>query len=365
MLPLLALLPACTGPEGEDSASRCGEAGVVCTFAGVGGTLGYNGDGLPARESMLYWPTAVRFHPDGRVVIDDFNNWRIRAVEADGTLTTIAGDGEHLGSQDGVPATESSFDNPVDIRFAADGGFYVLPLHEARVAWVDPQGIVHHYAGNGYVGYAGDGGPAADAQLSEASGLALGDDGTLYIADTYNHAVRYVTPDGVIRTLAGRGLPGYAGDGGPLDGALFNQPGGIEVAGRTVYVADSENHVIRAIDLDAGTIDVVAGVGAAGYAGDGGPARSASLYRPQAAVPGPDGALWIADSGNNVIRRVAPDGTIETVAGDGTYRFAGDGGPATEASFGYPVELTFSPEGDLYVADMANGAVRILYGAAP
>lgn len=358
------LLLGCDGPRRVPEGPDCATPGNVCTLAGVGGSMGYNGDGLPAEETLLYWPTGIRFGPDGQVMVADFNNWRIRELTAEGTLETVAGNGLHQGSQDGLPAIESSLDNPIDLRFLPDGSWFVLPLHEARVAWVDTAGILHHYAGNGIPGLSGDGGPAIDAQISEAWGMDVADDGTLYIADTYNHCIRYVTPDGIIHMLAGLGLPGYAGDGGPADAALFAYPGSVHLAGRSLYVADSENHVVRRIDLDAGTIETVAGSGASGYAGDGGPAVQASLSSPQSAILGPDGALWIADSGNNVVRRVGADGVIQTVAGDGASAFAGDGGPAIDASFAYPVDLEFGPDGTLYISDMANGAVRYIPGAA-
>lgn len=359
-----ALLQAgCDGPAG-DSGDDCLTAGNICTLVGIGGSLGFNGEGLPAHESMLYWPTALRFAEDGRVYVADFNNWRIRELTADGLLRTVGGDGQHQGSKDGMLVGETSLDNPIDLRFLPDGSWFVLPLHEARVARVDAAGVLHHYVGTGFAGFGGDGGPAADAQLSEAAGIDVAADGTLYIADTYNHCIRYVTPDGTIHMLSGLGLPGYAGDGGPAEGALYSYPGAVHLHERSLYVADSENHVIRRIDLDRRTIETVAGLGAGGYTGDGGPATGATLSSPQDVIVGPDGALWIADSGNNVVRRVGADGVIETVAGDGEYRFAGDGGPAREASFGYPVDLVFDGAGTLYVSDMANGVVRFIPGAA-
>lgn len=355
LLLIPSLLSACAGVEG-DSADPCTVAGNVCTVVGTGQS-GFNGDGLAPTETELYWPSAVRFNADGELLLADLNNFRVRTIGADGTMTTLVGTGEHLGSTDGAVATETPIDYPADIRFRDDGSYFVAAIHEGRVLHVDTEGVLHWYVGTGTLGYAGDGGLARDAQLSAASGIALDDDGTIYVADTENHCIRAVTAEGVIRTLSGRGLPGFAGDHGPAEGALLHRPTALEVAEGILYVADSGNHAIRAIDLASNTISTVAGLGVGGFDGDGGLATEALLQSPEGLTLGEDGTLWIADSLNNRIRHIDAAGIIRTVAGTGDYESSGDGVPALEASFAYPVDLAFH-EGDLYVSDMVGAVVR-------
>ncbi|MDP2310151.1 MAG: hypothetical protein Q8P18_29305 [Pseudomonadota bacterium] len=348
-------LAACTGPSPIDA--PCPDTpGTVCRAIGTG-ELGFNGEGLPALESWLYFPSAVREHPDGRLVVTDFNNMRVRAVDPDGTLVTIVGSGEHAWSTPGASALESALENPVDAAFAPDGSLYIMPTHEARVVHVGADGIVQPCAGSGEVGYEGDGGDPTAAKISEASGLAVGDDGALYVADTQNNVIRVVA-DGVIRTVAGAAEPGFV-DGAAAE-ARFSGPQRLAVQGGVLYVADANNHAIRAIDIDTGAVTTVAGTGERGYAGDGGPATAAQLMYPYGVNVGTDGALFISDSGNNVVRRVV-GGTIETVAGTGEEGLTGDDGPAIDATFSFPVHALVSG-GDLYVADLKNGVVRVVRG---
>lgn len=357
------LLGACTGPDSGDPADPCAGTRVICTTAGTG-SLGFDGDGRDAAETMLYFPNAVSIAPDGALIISDMNNFRVRRVGADHVVSTILGNGFHLGSSEGLRAVDSPVDFPADVRFLPDGSYYVVAIHENRVLRVDLDGVVHHVVGDGNEAYTGDGGPATGARLAGPSGLALAEDGTLYISDTLNHAIRVVDPDGTIHTLAGRGIAGFGGDGGPAEGALLNNPTGLALSGDSLYVADSFNHAVRVIDLPAGTIRTVAGNGARGYAGDGGDALAASFYSPEGVAVSSDGDVWIADSGNNVIRVVGSDGTVSTVAGTGDPAYVGDGGPCEDASFQYPSDIRFDPEGNLIIADMVNGAVRLIHGAA-
>ncbi len=351
----LVVLAACTGDTPVDPA--CPDVpGTVCRVVGTG-ALGFNGEGLPALESWLYFPSAVREHPDGRLVIVDFNNMRVRAVDPDGSVVTIVGTGEHAWSTPGSAPLETALENPIDAVFGPDGSLYVLPLHEARVLHVDPDGAVRPCAGSGEIGYDGDGGDATTAKISEASGLAVGDDGAVYIADTQNNAIR-VMVDGRMDTLAGAPASGFV-DGTGAD-ARFAGPQRLAIDGRVLYVADANNHAVRAVNVDTGAVTTIAGTGARGYTGDGGPAIDAQLMYPYGVSVGSGGALYIADSGNNVVRRVV-GGTIETVAGTGEEGLTGDDGPAVDATFAFPVHTLVSG-GDLYVADMKNGVVRVVRG---
>lgn len=345
---MLLWLLACTGAESE-----CGAPGEICTFAGTG-QLGFNGDGLSAEESWLYFPSALREDPSGRVVIVDFNNMRVRAVEEDGTLSTLVGNGQHAWSTPGALPLATALENPIDAVWSPDRTLYILPLHEARVLMVMPDGTVEPCIGGGEPGYDGDGGDPHLATISEAAGIAAGPD-AIYVADTQNNVIRVVRDD-VITTLAGSVEPGFV-DGAGAD-ARFSGPQRISLLDRTLYVADANNHAIRAVDVDTGVVRTVAGTGTSGYAGDGGPAEAAELTWPQGVTAADDGALWIADSGNNVVR-VVRDGAIETFAGSGVAGYSGDGGSAADANFSFPVHVLVRSDG-VYIADMKNGAVRVV-----
>jgi DNA-binding beta-propeller fold protein YncE len=342
-----ALGAGCAPPSEPD----CGP-GTVCTIAGTG-TNGFDGDGRPATETMFYFPSAVRALDGGRVAVVDFNNMRVRVIEADGTVGTIAGSGVHAYSSPGVPALETALENPVDVEFLDDGSFYIAALHEARILYVDTDGLISAAAGTGDWGFAGDGEDAREAWISEAAGIAV-DDGSLYIADTDNNCLRAVGEDGAIHAVAGAMEPGLVD--GAADVARFRRPQRLHADGGFLYVADADNHAVRRVDLSTGEVETIAGTGVDGYDGDGGPATSATLRTPYGVVAR-DGVVWIADSGNHVIRRVDAEGIIETIAGDGVEGYAGDDGPPLLARFAFPVDLALDGDAVL-VADFKNGAVR-------
>ncbi|MEZ4241099.1 MAG: hypothetical protein R3F59_34060 [Myxococcota bacterium] len=376
-LPLAAaaLLVGCTGPtEPEPKPDLCGESpeGLVCTIAGTG-FRGAGGDGLQALQTDLFLPTAIGFTPDGHLIIDDFNNHKIRLWEDDGTLTTLAGDGIHAYAEDGVPATSSGLENPINAQMAPDWTLYIQELHGARILRVDPvTDILTTYAGSaenpGYPDYCGDGGPADEACLSEAGGMALGPDGTLYFADSGNHCIRQVSPDGIIDTVAGDGTPGFVD--GPADVARFDQPMDLAVADGALYVVESANSALRRIDLATREVTTLAGTGTQGTAGDGGPGVDAQLNAPRGVGVGPDGAVYVADSGNHAIRRLDPvDGTLTTVVGQlgasgppGEAPFHDDGRSPEDAVLNWPNDVAVSPAGDLYLVDTMNDRIRRVIG---
>lgn len=344
LLPLLLAGLAACGPD-----PRCADPGVICTLAGIPGLQGYNGEHLPARGTMLYFPSSLALDPEGRLTVDDFNNMRIRRLEG-GILTTIAGNGVHAYATPGALALDSAMENPVDIAWDETGALVIAELHAARVLRVDEDGRLVVIAGTGDPGFAGDGGPATDATLSQAGGIAITAEGELVVADTDNHCLRHVDASGTITSLVGDGLPAQ-------DPAHLDRPQKVRVLGRQAWVADTNNNRIQRVDLDTGAVVTVAGTGAPGDTGDGGPATAATLNQPYGVHPDPDGGLWIADTGNHRVRYVHPDGTLETVAGTGVEGFAGDEGPATEAALDFPIDVL--RDGDtLYIADMLNGTVR-------
>ena len=223
-----------------------------------------------------------------------------------------------------------------------------------------PGGVIRTVAGTNQRGYAGDGGSATSAAFDQPRAAAVGPDGSVYIADTFNHRVRRVDPRGAVTTLVGTGQAAYSGDGGPAGAATLHWPHGVAVdpAGAGLFIADSANHRIRRVDLASGIVSTVAGNGAAGAAGDGGPAVAAQLQDPKAVWVAPSGDLYIADSGNERIRRVDPSGTISTIAGTGVPGYGGDGGPALAAQFDGPRGLAGDSAGNLYVADDNNNRIR-------
>ena len=221
-------------------------------------------------------------------------------------------------------------------------------------------GVIRTMAGSNTRGYGGDGGSATSAAFDQPRAAAVGPDGTVYIADTFNHRVRRVDPRGAVTTLAGTGQAAYSGDGGLAGAATLHWPHGVAVdqAGASLYIADSANHRIRRVDLGSGIITTVAGGATAGWAGDGGPAVGAQLEDPKAVWAAPSGDLYVADSGNERIRRIDGSGTITTIAGTGVPGYSGDGGPAGTAQFDGPRGIAGDSAGNLYVADDNNNRIR-------
>ena len=243
---------------------------------------------------------------------------------------------------------------------AAQGAAKVSGSTKPSAAADSGGGVIRTVAGSNQRGYSGDGGSATSAAFDQPRATTAGPDGTVYIADTFNHRIRRVDPGGAVTTLAGTGQAAFSGDGGPASGATLHWPHGVAVdpAGAALYIADAANHRIRRVDLASGVITTVAGGATAGWAGDGGPATAAQLQDPKAVWAAPSGDLYIADSGNERIRRVDPSGTISTIAGTGVQGYSGDGGPAIAAQFDGPRSLTGDGAGNLYIADDNNNRVR-------
>jgi hypothetical protein len=274
------------------------------------------------------------------------------------TIATVAGNGTLGVAGDGGPATAAELNHPRGLAIAPGGGFAIADAFGETVRRVLPDGTIETVAGTGTAGFSGDDGPAAAAELNLPHGVAFLSDGTLLVADTLNNRIRAISPPGTITTVAGTGDYAYSGDGGPATAAAIEAPRGISaLPGGGYLIPDTDNQRIRRVAAD-GTITTVAGDGVRGFAGDGGPATQAELDEPFGAVATGEGGLLIADTGNNVIRRVAPDGTITTVAGDGVRGFAGDGGPATAAELNAPHAVAALPDGGFLIADEANNRVR-------
>jgi hypothetical protein len=353
---------ACSGDGGDPPLPPlvdCDSPGQVCTFAGTG-DRGWSDDGGLATETALFLPTDMTFDVDGQPLIVDYNNMRILRMERDDTLHTIVGMGVHAYASDGVDALDTPLENPVSMAVGSDGTLFITEQHGARILSV-VDGWLEVYAGSatdpGVEAWTGDGGPALDARMSQSVGLTIGPDDTLYIADTGNHCLRMVRPDGTIEALAGSGAR-QLGDGTGAD-ASFSLPQHIAYHDGHVYVADTANHAVRRVDVATGEVATVAGNGKAGFSGDGGPATEAQLDTPQGVGVDAEGRVYIADSENHVVRRVELDGTLSTFVGvPGVADYTGDGGPRQEATLHWPVNVTVGPDGSVYVLDTLNSVIR-------
>ncbi|MGH8896178.1 MAG: NHL repeat-containing protein [Egibacteraceae bacterium] len=263
---------------------------------------------------------------------------------------------------DPSPATSVQLNYPGDLAVAADGTLYIAERGNDRVRKVDPSGTITTVAGTGVQGFSGDGGPATAANLYYPYGVTVDTDGTLYIAEWGNNRVRKVNSSGTITTVAGTGTQGFSGDSGPATAANLSGPDGVAIAADgnlyiTEVILEEDNHRVRKVD-HSGTIITVAGTGIRGFSGDGGPATAANLFSPIGVAVTTDGALYIADADNCRVRKVDYSGTIITVAGTGTCGFSGDGGPATAANLDNPADIAVTADGTLYIADSSNHRVR-------
>jgi sugar lactone lactonase YvrE len=325
--------------------------GVIKIVAGIG-RLGSGGDGGPATAAQLTSPYGLAIDKAGNLFIADQGNNRIRKVTPAGIISTVAGAG--------VPASNRNqmvpISNPFGLAIDAEGNLFIAIWNGQCVLKMTPGGEITRVAGNGSRGFSGDGGPATSAQLWAPVGLAVDAAGNLFIADDGNGRIRKVTPDGVISTVAGKGIERFSGDGGSATSARFNSPRMVDAAGN-LFVADSDNCRVRKVTLD-GIVRTVAGDGTCGFSGDGGPATAAHLGRPLGLAVDAVGNLFIVDSSNNRIRKVTPDGVINAVAGSGTRGYYVDGGPAILAQFNSPSGITVDKSGTLFIADSGNQRIR-------
>jgi sugar lactone lactonase YvrE len=370
-------------------------AGIISTFAG-NGLGGFSGDGGPATSAGLTYPEDIVFDPSGNMYIADWGNHRVRKVFSSTTAApnftppagayattqtvTIASTTPNATiyyTTNGTTPTTSSnvYTAPLTVStsetieaIAIAPGYTTSPVATA-IYTISPavsgcslsagfsSGTICTVAGDGTYGYSGDGGAAVNAEMSIPQGAALDSSGNLYFADVANHRIRKVTPAGLIFTVAGNGTQGYSGDGGPATNAELSNPYSVSLDGSgNLYIVDG-NSRIRVV-TPAGLIATVAGNGAQGYSGDGGPATSAELYDPNSVAVDGSGNLYIADTGNSRIRVVTPAGLISTFAGNGINGYSGDGGLATAAQISDPFGVAVDSSGNLYIADTNNSRIR-------
>ena len=390
---------------------KVGNNGIISTVAG-NGTYGYSGDGGMATNAAISSPTRLAVDDKGNLLLADYDNYRVRRVGTNGIITTVAGNGTNGFTADGGVATNTTVPC-MGVTAGSDGSFFVADNATARIRKVDASGIISTVAGNGSQNstYAGNGCTALNARLNYPVAVTSDPVGNLFITDRSNLRVRLVGTNNIITTVAGNGLEGFTGDGGPATEAKLHEPGGVAAnAAGHLLIADLGNYCIRkvtpdgiittvagrgsdtpydgivatnaqldspsSVTLDAagslifsdyntirklstnGLLTRLAGTGYSGYAGDGGAATLAMLSSPSGVAVDLAGNVFIADTGNQRIRRVDTNGVIATVAGRGTYGYSGDGGAATNAQFYNPGGLAVNAEGDLFIADSLNHRIR-------
>jgi RHS repeat-associated protein len=330
---------------------------IVSTWAG-NGQSGYGGDGGPATQGKLSWPYGAAVDREGNIFIADDGNHRIRKVAADGIITTVAGNGIRGHSGDGGPATQAKFDSITGIAVDNAGSIYIADAGNYRIRKVNGNGIISTVAGNGSWGFSGDGGPAIQARLGSVYGVAADNAGNVYIADAGNYRIRKVGANGIITTVAGNGTWTFSGDGGPAVRGGLNWPTGVAVDRvGNLYIADYGDNRIRKVAV-SGIITTVAGDGQGGYSGDGGPAAAARFQYPYSLSVDSAGNIYVADTYNQCIRKIDAGGIITTIVGNGSRNYSGDGGPATLCSLSYPVGAVADAAGNVFITDYMNQRIR-------
>lgn len=324
--------------------------GIIQTFAGTG-SLDHNGNEGPATDAAISQPLALDVDSDGNVYFVSTDDFRVRQVDTAGIIHNYAGDGTLGYTGDGGQALDAMFFSTQDVKVDSLERVFVLDRSYGSIRRVDVDGTIDTYAGGTFWGYAGDGGPAQDAAINDANALAIDDEDNLYIADSSNHRVRMVTPDGIISTVAGNGVDGYQGDGGPATSASMRYPLGIAVADHKLYIPDKYDHRVRMVDLATGIMTTFAGTGVPGMNGEGGLASEAQVSYPRSVAADSKGNVYISEYGNNRIRKVDSNGIIQTAVGSGAYGVCEDGGNPLLACLVYPGYLTVDDGDNLFFGD--------------
>ncbi|MEI9894044.1 MAG: hypothetical protein WDN28_09195 [Chthoniobacter sp.] len=335
---------------------------TISTFAGSG-QKGFSGDGGPATQALLDNPFGLARGPDGALWFCEYGGQRIRRVTPDGVIHTAAGIGQKGYRGDGGPATQAAFNLPHEIRFDPAGNYYIADMTNHAVRRVDAKtGIITTFAGTGQPGYSGDGGPAAQAQLKQPHSIQFGPDGSLYICDIGNNAIRKVDmKTGTISTFAGTGKAGDTPDGAPIEGTPLRGPRSLDFdkEGHLWLVTREGNQVLK-FDLQAGKISIVAGTGKKGFTGNGGPAREATLSGPKGIALDAEGNAWLADTESHSIRRIdAKTGLLELIAGTGEKGNGPDGDPL-HCQMARPHGVFIDADGTVFIGDSESQRVRVL-----
>jgi streptogramin lyase len=335
---------------------------TISTFAG-NGTQGFSGDGGPATAAQIDNPFGLVRGPDGALWFCEYTGQRIRKVDPDGTIHTMAGNNQKGYSGDGGPALQASFNLPHEIRFDKAGNYFIADMTNHAVRRVDAKtGIITTFAGTGSAGYSGDGGPANKAQLKQPHSIQFGPDGSLYICDIGNNAIRKVDmKTGTISTFAGTGKSGNTPDGAPIEGTPIKGPRSMDFdhEGNLWLVTREGNQVLK-FDLKGGKIHLIAGNGKKGFTGNGGPAKEAALSGPKGIALDAEGNAWLTDTESHSVRMVnAKTGNLELIAGTGEKGNGPDGDPL-QCKMARPHGIFADADGSVYIGDSESHRVRVL-----
>ncbi|MBC2875600.1 MULTISPECIES: NHL domain-containing protein [Streptomyces] len=345
---------ASTGAGNGEHSAR-----LITTVAGTGTAGGPKGDKEPAVSALLHGPYGVAVDRDGTLYVAEYGGHRIRKVTTDGKISTVAGTGSPGRGAEGVSAVSAPLHTPRGIAVDSAGDLYIAESGNSRIRKVTmADGKIRTFAGTGTATYGGEGVLATAAHLNAPFGVAVDGADNVYIADYGNHRIRKVTADGKINTVVGT-VAGLSPDGTLATAAQLKNPSAVAVdSAGNLYIAELGNQRVRKVTKADGKIKTVAGTGAGTFGGDGVQAASAPLFSPMAVVVDSTDTLYIADTNNHRVRKVAADGTISTVAGTGAPTFGGDGEPAASAKLSSPHGLAVDCVDTLYIADYANNRVR-------
>ena len=342
------------------SSINSGKAQTINTICGTG-LAGYSGDGGPAISAQLKHPTDVKIDAKGNTYIVDQGNEVIRKINAAGIITTIAGEGDPGYFGDGGPATLAAINVPTGIAVDKTGNLYIADTHNGLIRKVDTNGIISTIAGSyNQPGYTGNGGPASAARITDPTYMAIDTADNLYFTDHLNNAVRMISHStGIIITVAGNTIKGYNGDGGPGPAAQLNDPRGIYLdTYGNLFIADFGNDVIRRVDGITKNITTIAGKNWPGATGTGGPATNACLNGPISVTADNYGNVFFGEYRNDWVRKVNTRDTLVYFAGNGYSGFSGDGGPSTASRINYPYSLSVDGVGNVYFPDYTNSVIR-------
>ena len=335
---------------------------TISTFAGTG-KAGGTGDGGPATAAQIDNPFGLGRGPDGALWFCEYTGQRIRKVDKDGTIHTMAGTGKVGYSGDGGPALQACFNLPHEIRFDKDGNYFIADMVNSAIRRVDAKtGIITTFAGTGKPGYSGDGGPADKAQLKQPHSIQFDSAGDLYICDIGNNVIRKVDMKShIITTFAGTGKPGDTPDGAPIAGTPLKGPRSMDFdAQGNLWIVTREGNQVLKLDLKAGTIHLIAGTGKKGFTGNGGPAKQATLSGPKGISIDKDGNAWLADTESHSVRMVnAKTGNLELIAGTGEKGDGADGDPL-QCKMARLHGIFVDADGSVFIGDSESHRVRLL-----
>lgn len=337
------------------------QAGKVVTLAGTG-VEGYSGNAGPANKAQVGGPFGVTVGPDDAIYLCEISNHIIRRIDPKtNSISNVAGSRIKGYSGDGGPATQAQLNEPYEVRFDAQGNMFFVEMMNHLVRRVDAKtGLISTVAGTGEKGFSGDGGPAQKAKLHRPHSITLDNRGGLYICDIGNHRVRKVDlKTGIIATLIGTGMKKKTPNGATLEGTPVNGPRALDFDGKqNLFLALREGNAVFRIDLNTNTIHHLAGTGKKGYTGDGGDAKLATLAGPKGIAVGPRGNVYLADTENHVIRVIdRKTGHIQTIVGNGQLGDGPDGNP-TSCKLARPHGVFVDTQGQVLIGDSSNHRLR-------